>query len=272
LDGVEIRDRHVMLAFGDCVAFATIWQRITSGPTSGVAFGQPFSVPFGAAEALALVALFLVINRLKNNALLSRVDLLAIAAVSVAFALPSLAAASIPMAIVGMMFLARGDARLASIGQILLALVSYQFLGRLIFDLAAPFILPLETFAVTTLLSLVGDFGRDGADIIAPNGFTIFLEPPCSAFHNITVATLIWLALIKIERLEFLRSDWWALAAMVAATVTLNTIRIALMAQSEPMLRYWHDGQGVVVVSVVMLASLLGISFLSRVRPAAALA
>jgi exosortase/archaeosortase family protein len=268
---VKIRDRHVMVAFGGCVALATIWQRIASGPTHGVAFGQPFSVPFGAAEALALVALFLVINRMKNDALLSRVDLLAIATVGVAFGLPSLEAASIPMATVGIMFLARSDARLASIGQILLALVSYQFLGRLIFDLAAPFVLPLETLAVTTLLSLFGDFGRDGADIIAPNGFTVFIEPPCSAFHNITVATLIWLALIKIERLEFLRSDWWALAAMIAVTVILNTIRIALMAQSEPMLLYWHDGQGVVVVSVVMLASLLGISFLSRVRPAAAL-
>jgi exosortase/archaeosortase family protein len=132
--------------------------------------------------------------------------------------------------------------------------------------------MPLETIAVTIFLSLFGEFGRDGADIIAPNGFTIFLEPPCSAFHNITVATLIWLALIKIERLEFLRSDWWALAIMIAATAILNTIRIALMAQSEPMLLYWHDGQGVVIVSVVMLATLLGISLLSRVRPAAALA
>jgi exosortase/archaeosortase family protein len=268
---VEIRDRHVMVAFGGCVAFATICQRIASGPTHGVAFGQPFSVPFGAAEALALIALFLVINRMKNDALLSRVDLLAIAAVGVAFALPSLEAASIPMAATGIMFLARGDTRLASIGQILLALVSYQFLGRLIFDLAAPFVLQLETFGVATLLSMFGGFSRDGADIIAPNGFTIFLEPPCSAFHNITVATLIWLALIKIERLEFLESDWWALAAMIATTVVLNTIRIALMAQSEPMLLYWHDGEGVIIISVVMLASLLGISFLSRVRPATAL-
>ena len=106
---MEIRDRHVMVAFGVCVAFATIWQRIAFGPTNGVAFGQPFSVPFGAAEALALVALFLVINRMKDDALLSRVDLLAIAAVGVAFALPSLEAASIAMATVGVMFVARGD-------------------------------------------------------------------------------------------------------------------------------------------------------------------
>ncbi len=264
---MEVRDRHVMVAFAGCIAFATIWQRVAFGPTNGVAFGQPFSVPFGAAEGLALVALFLVINRMKDDALLSRVDLLAIAAVGVAFALPSLEAASIAMATVGVMFLARDDPRVASIGQILLALVSYQILGRLIFDLAAPVVLQLETFAVTALLSLFGDFSRSGADIIAPNGFTIFIEPPCSAFHNITVATLLWLALIKIERLEFLRSDWWALAAMIVATVILNTIRIALMAQSEPMLRYWHDGQGVVIVSVVMLAALLGIFFLSRVRP-----
>jgi hypothetical protein len=45
-----------------------------------------------------------------------------------------------------------------------------------------------------------------------------------------------------------------------------------LMAQSPTMLQYWHDGAGVTIVSVTMLAAMLTISLLSRVRPAATIA
>jgi len=168
-----------------------------------------------------------------------------------------------------LMFVARRDARLTSIGQLLLALVSYHHIGRLIFDFFAPYVLPLETIAVSTILMPLGNFSRDGVLISGPNGHTIYVEAGCSAFHNITIAVLIWLALIKLERLQFLRSDWLVLATMIGTTIILNTIRIALMAQSPTMLEYWHDGAGVAIVSVTMLAAMLAISLLSRIRPAA---
>jgi hypothetical protein len=272
LIGVKVHDRHVMMAFATCIACAVIWQRIVFDSSGTISFGQILNAPLGAGEALALFALFSLISRMGNDTLLSRADLLLIAAAGAAFTLPSLKAGSIAMTPVAVMLITRRDARLASIGQLLLALAFYQLYGRLIFDFVAPYVLWLETGAVTGLLSFFGDFSQNGADIVAPSGHTIFIEPPCSAFHNITVATLIWLSLIKIERLQIVLSDWWTLGAMIAATILLNTIRIALMAQSAPMLQYWHDGQGVVIVSIVTLASLLGISLLSRVRPAAILA
>ena len=51
--------------------------------------------------------------------------------------------------------------------------------------------------------------------------FKFLFYPSCSAFHNISVAAVIWLGLIKIETLRFLRSDWCALAAMIGATILL---------------------------------------------------
>jgi exosortase/archaeosortase family protein len=266
----KIRDRHVMLAFAGCVAFSILWQRIVIDGIGTDSFEQILNV--GAGEAVALFALCLLANRIGNDTLLSRVDLLIIAVLGLAFALPSLKGASLAMLAVALMFVARRDARLTSIGQLLLALVSYHYLGRLIFDLLAPYVLRLEAIAVTTILTPLGNFSRDGVCIIGPNGHTIYIESGCSAFHNITVAALIWLALIKIERLQLVRSDWFVLAAMIGATVMMNSIRIALMAQSPTMLQYWHDGSGVTIVSVTMLAALLAISLVSRVRPAAILA
>ncbi len=260
---VNICDRYVMFAFAGCAALATVWHRIV---LQGVVLGQVSNVPFSAAEWLALFALFVVIARMENDTLFTRVELLIIAALGVAFALPSMKVACVAMTAAALMFVTSRDARLSSAGQLLLALVSFQYFARLIFDLMAPYALWLETVAVATLLSPFGHFRRDGFDIVGPNGLTIFIEPPCSAFHNISVAVIIWLGLIKIERLHFTRSDWWALAAMIFATILVNTIRITLMAQSLTMLQYWHDGAGVTIVTVVMLFSVLAISLLSRAR------
>ena len=265
--GGNVRDQHVMFAFGGCATLATLWHRIG---LEGAASSE--GLPFSAGEALALFALFVVITRMKNDALFTRVELFAIAVLGVAFALPSLKVACLAMTATALMLLTRHDARLTSIGQLLLVLVSFQYFARLIFDFIAPCALWLETIAVTTLLSPFGDFSRDGFDIVGPNGFTVFIEPPCSAFYNITAAAIIWLGLIKIERLHFVRSDWWALAAMIGVTVLVNTIRITLMAQSLTMLQFWHDGAGVTIVTVVMLGSILAISLLSRAGSASKLA
>jgi hypothetical protein len=114
--------------------------------------------------------------------LFTRVDLLIISTLGVAFVLPSMGIACVAMTATALMLLTRHDARLTSAGQILLALVSFQYFARLIFDLIAPYALWLETIAVTTLLSPLGYFSKDGFDIVRPNGFTIFIETPCSPF------------------------------------------------------------------------------------------
>ena len=106
------------------------------------------------------------------------------------------------MTVVGLLFLPRRDARLSSIGQLLLALVFYEWLGRILFNLASPFVLTAETTAVQELLSLFGDFTRDNLIIRAANGHGIRIETGCSAFHNLSFATLVWISLIKLETLE----------------------------------------------------------------------
>ncbi len=172
--GVKVHDRHVVMAFATCIVCAVIWQRIVFDSSGTISFGQILSAPLGAGEALALFALFSLIGRMGNDTLLSRADLLLIAAAGAAFTLPSLKAGSIAMTPVAVLLITRRDARLASIGQLLLALAFYQLYGRLIFDLVAPYVLWLETGAVTGLLSFFGDFSQNGADIVAPSGHTIY--------------------------------------------------------------------------------------------------
>jgi exosortase/archaeosortase family protein len=249
-----------MFAFAVCVALGTLWHW-RGLPLAGLSR----DLALNSGEGLALLALFTVIGRMGDDTLLSRADLLVMAALGTGFALPSHKAASISILVLSIMFIARRDSRLASIGQLLLALVSYQVLGRLLFDLIAPVVISTETIVVSIFLLPLG-FTRFGLEIVAPSGHAIFIEPPCSAFHNTTAAIIIWLGLMKLVKLEISSSDWWALAAMIAATITLNTVRIALMAQSEEMWEYWHSGLGVAIASTVILASILTISVLSQTR------
>ena len=159
-----------------------------------------------------------------------RSDLLTIAFTALAFALPFRLAAIVPLTAVATKLMFRSDPRLSSIGQLLLALAFYEWVGPALFHLLSPIALQVETTAVQALLSPFGGFTRDGLTISGgANGHSIAVEEGCSAFHNLSLATLIWLSLVKLETLTMKPLHWRLLAAMAAATVALNTVRIAVM-------------------------------------------
>jgi hypothetical protein len=214
----------------------------------------------GAAELLVIFVLLLLVIRCRNEDLLSPSDIVVIAVTSLAFAIPFRLAASAPLTIVGFKLVFRPDPRLNSIGQLLLALVFYEWLGPVCFHVLSPFVLKLEAFAVQTLLAPLGGFTRDDLVISASSGYGISIEEGCSAFHNISLATLVWISMIKLQTLTMKTFYWWILATLAGVTVALNTARIALMAQSLPMYEYWHNGLGATIVSFTMLASVLAIS------------
>jgi hypothetical protein len=255
-----VRDVHVLMAFLAGLAIAVCWRSSSSifygGIPGAILIGRS---GIGAGELLVMAVLVLLIFRSRNDDLLSTSDIFVIAVTSIAFAIPYSRAASVPLTIVGIRFLFRRDARLYSIGQLLLALAFYEWLGPMFFHLVSPFVLKAEALAVEALLTPLGGFTHDGLTISASNGHGIYLEEGCSAFHNLSFATLIWISLLKLETLTMKRCHWLVLAAMAGVTVMLNTTRIALMAQSDAMYEFWHNGSGATIVSFSMLAVILGI-------------
>jgi exosortase/archaeosortase family protein len=255
-----VRDSYVLLAFLAGLAISVCWRSSMLSSFAGV----PAAIlvdrsGIGAGELLVISVLFLLIFRIRNDDLLSPSDLVVIAITSVAFAVPFRLAAAAPLTIVGIKLLFRRDPRLCSIGQLLIALVFYEWLGPMVFHVLSPLVLRAEAFAVQALLTPLGGFARDDLIISASNGHAIYIEEGCSAFHNLSLATVIWISLVKLETLAMKSFYWWILAAMAAATVALNTFRIALIAQSAGMYEFWHNGSGQTIVSFAMLATVLGI-------------
>ncbi|RBP13740.1 exosortase/archaeosortase family protein [Roseiarcus fermentans] len=252
----RVGDREIVLAFVVGVAVAISWRSVVAwshGDFSAVALRDHSGV--GAGELLALGVLAYLGLGIGRDDLLTRSDLAVMAACSLAFAFPMRMAAAVPLIVAGLKLLFHKNARISSIGQVLLALVGYEWLGPLLFHLVSPTLLEIETTVVQAALApLNGGFARDGLAISAPTWSGVVVEEGCSAFHNISLSTLIWISLLKLQTLT-MRSVYVLIAlAMAAATILLNTLRIVLMAQSPELYDYWHNGAGVPIVTFVMLA------------------
>ncbi len=254
----RLRDRDVLLAFVLGVAIAICWRG------SATEFFAELSADFlkarsgiGAAELLAVAVLATLAFRFGDDGRLTASDLLAIAVTSLAFAFPLRLAAGVPLTVVGVKLLVRRDPLVSSFGQMLLALAFYEWLGPAVFHLVSPWVLRFETVAVQAVLTPMGGFTRDGLVITTGGDHGIMIEEGCSAFQNVSLASLIWLSLVKLDTLTIRPAHVWICATMAGATVTLNTIRLALMAQSPSMYNFWHNGGGVSIVSFTMLAGML---------------
>ena len=253
-----MRDRDVAIAFLAALIVAICWRDPHGGSLLELStdlFRERSGT--GAAELLAFAVLGTLAIRFRGEALLTRGDLGVIALSSLAFVFPLRSAASVPLTLIGLKLVFGSDARVRSFGQILLALAFYEWLGPLIFHVLSPWVLKAETIAVEAVLAPIGGFARDGL-MISPGGdFSLVIEEGCSAFHNVSLASLIWISLVKLETLTLKPAHLWICAAMAAATVALNTARLALMAQSFPMYEFWHNGAGVPMVTTAMLGAML---------------
>ena len=154
-------------------------------------------------------------------------------------------------------------------GQVFLAILFFEVIGPVIFLAVAPYVLNIETWAAGEVMSWFWDVSRNGPTIGVVGGQNIYIGTGCSAFQNLSLATLIWVSLRKIESISpFLVADWLILLAMGLVTVILNTTRIAYMAHSEADFDYWHVGNGSNHIALIMVAAMLGTFLIGRMMVA----
>ncbi|HEX9168412.1 MAG TPA: hypothetical protein VF886_05720, partial [Roseiarcus sp.] len=136
------RDRAVMLAFVAGLILAICWRNPAEGALSALSADLLRERSgIGAGELLALAVLGTLAFRFHDEALFTRSDLAVVAIASLAFALPLRASASVPLTVVGVKLVFGSDQRVRSIGQILLALAFYEWIGPLVFHLLSPWVL-----------------------------------------------------------------------------------------------------------------------------------
>lgn len=138
-----------------------------------------------------------------------------------------------------------GDRKLQAAAIVLLALSFNGRWGPLLFDVLAIYVLRADAALVGTALSLTQP-GMTWHDTIVgmPNGHSVFIYSPCSSFHNISLGLLCWVAVTKLVRTAWVRSDILVATGVCVTVIVLNGVRLYLMALSPDYFAYWHDGFG----------------------------
>jgi hypothetical protein len=136
-----------------------------------------------------------------------------------------------------------------------LAVSCYELWGRILFKIVSAPIVQVEVSVVANFGRWLGfNLGLDGIRFISPNGWSIFMMEDCSSFHNISLAVLVWLSLIKLGGAKATGLTATALCAGISAIVCLNALRILLMTPSEDAYHFWHYGNGAMIFSCLTLA------------------
>jgi hypothetical protein len=144
-----------------------------------------------------------------------------------------------------------GDRQLRAAGFVLGALAVQQFWGHVFFDLIASPLLRAETAVVGTVLEIThpGTVWHDNV-VTRPNGYGVILFGDCSSFHNLSLALLCWTTLTSLRQRHWQARALFGAVLVGGVMVSLNFIRIYLMALNINYYHYWHDEAGAEIFGV----------------------
>ena len=157
-----------------------------------------------------------------------------------------------------------GDDRLRGASLLLLALCAHVGWAPVIYQLFAPHILLVDAFAVDAVMGGLGmDIERDGMRYTGENGHMVMLAGACSAFKNLSAALPIYISTVLLMRPGTTSRDKHALGIVLLAVMLMNAVRVALLASGPEAYAYWHDGAGVVHLTLGMTVGTFGLSYLA---------
>jgi hypothetical protein len=248
----------VLLVFSCGTALSAALQRLLLAPDPGV----QRLVELDVAEffAVAAVASLLMAVRALRPAL-TGYDLCLLAACALSWFLPEPHAVYAGMTLAAVWLLAKRShcPVLAEIGQVWLALSFCELWSKLAFKLFYQVIEPFEV----ALMAWVGRFAfpslrATGVYLSSRPDWSIVMLEGCSAFHNLSLAALIWLCVLKIAGQRASPAMFMALAVSGVLVVVINIARILAMLPSPEAYHFWHDEAGSVAVALAsVVASVL---------------
>jgi exosortase/archaeosortase family protein len=203
----------------------------------------------GVFQLIAWGALFLLLQR--SSPRFRTADIAVLMLISLAALVPDDAGAWIGLTLMGLFLLWRqrdkltGDPMVRAAAAIMLALATHLFWGRLLFELITFQTEIVDAHLAAGLLALMHRTVQLDHNIVTTAGQQIAIYEGCTSFKNISLALLCFVSLTKLMRPEWRRSDLATAAALIAATVGMNSLRLFLMASAgQGGFDYWHTGTG----------------------------
>jgi hypothetical protein len=219
-------------------------------------------VELDLGEAFAIAAvLSLLLPRPHEPLTLTRGDRAVFGLCALSWFLPEPHAVYLGMTLAGAWLILRQPrpGPLRQVGQIWLALSLCELWSKLVFKMFYLVIEPVEVAVLAWVGRMVFPaLQTEGVYLsIRPDWSVVMLEG-CSAFHNLSLAALIWLCLLAMAGRRVDRGTLLALAASAGLVVAVNIARILAMLPSQDAYLYWHDGTGSVLVALAAVVASVG--------------
>ena len=205
-------------------------------------------VEFNVGEMFAAAAIVaMVFDARGRMASLSRGDFTALILSSLSWFIPEQHAIYLAMTGAGgwMLLKRPHDRLLVGVGQMWLALSIYELWGKLIFKCVYQLV---EVFEVSLIFHMGRIFFKglevQGANLAVRPDWSIVILDGCSSFHNLSLAALIWLSILKLANRSVNAGALYALLMSAGMVVVINIGRILAMLPSSEAYAFWHDGSG----------------------------
>lgn len=139
---------------------------------------------------------------------------------------------------------------------IFLALAASEFWARIALQSLGNVMLSWDAALVAGLLShfVTGEIVRSGNLIELPDGTSLALIVGCDSLTNIAYGILCWLVIAKGMRPHWISFDVFAIVAVAVGVVSLNTVRVALMAGDPQSYELVHGAVGADAFNLILLA------------------
>jgi hypothetical protein len=147
------------------------------------------------------------------------------------------------------------DPQLRAGAFIALALTVQPLWGRFI---PAYFSGPLERIDIGGLALLLGRESAGNHMTFAQGSGAVVIAWQCTSFANASLALLLWAAIMRSVRPLPKPREWMNLAGVFASVFAINTVRLAIMAQSMSMYHLAHGPVGAFWANLTMLLTTVG--------------
>ena len=228
-------------------------------------------VEFNTGEAFALTALLFQLLAIPDAGMrLSRSDQAVLVVSALAWFIPEQHGVYLATTLAGGWFVIRPrpDRHWMGIGQIWLALSIYELWGKRVFKIVYQSIEGAEIGLIYRIGHLVYPrIGTDGASLSVRSDWTIIVLEGCSSFHNLSLAVLVWLSILKIADQPVGRAALGALATSFGLVVAINVARILAMLPSREAYHFWHDDAGSSLVPLASVVAMIVPALVSSREP-----